>query len=368
VLAAPASQPQRPGRRAGTPKEPELETAATPPLELGVLLGDPRLPYPYAPDGRFGDEEREAVRHLCEALGRLDGVRFVVLDDHAVLLDTLRATPPRLVLNFCDTGFRNEWELERNVPALLEVLDIPYTGADPLAISLSTDKAVVRSLAEALSVPVPNETFVDLRDDPPRLPTVYPALIKPNASGGSFGITRDCVVHDAAEAGNYLHWLAGRLEVPEALIQDFLTGPEYTVGLIGNPASGFTVLPPLEIDYGLLDAGLPPVLTYGSKADPTSPYWQKLRFRPADLDDVVRAELVDHCVKLFRRLGIRDYARFDFRCGSDGRPRLLDANTNPTWTWDGKMALMASWAGLDYAGMLGRILEAAQTRLGWRGP
>lgn len=335
-------------------------------LHVGVILGDPRMPYPYSVDGRFGEEEIEGARKLQEALQRLDGYRFTYFDDHERLIDDLRADPPELAFNLCDTGYRNDWELERNVPALLEMLGIPYTGADPMAISVSTDKALVRALAFGLGIPVPNETYVDLTLDPLTLPTTYPALIKPNNSGGSFGITEDCIVHDAAQAERYMRWLAGELHPPEALIQDFLTGPEYTVGLIGNPAHGFTVLPPLVIDYSALGPDLPPILTYGSKADPESRYWQKLTFRQADIDDVTWSALVDDCAKIFRRLAFRDYARLDFRAGTDGEPRLIDANTNPTWYWDGKMAMMAGWAGYDYHEMLRLILEAAVARYGLR--
>lgn len=336
-------------------------------LEVAVVLGDPRLPYPYAPDGRFGEEEIEADRRLREALGELPAYRFSYFDDHSQLIDALREARPALALNFCDTGFRNDWDLERNIPALLEILEIPYTGADPLSISLGTDKALVRALAMTLDIPVPNETFIDLTADPLVLPVLYPALIKPNSSGGSFGITRDCVVKDAAEAEAYLRDLAGQLDyLPEAVAQDFLTGPEYTVGLIGNPDAGFTVLTPLEVDYSRLDPGLPPILTYDSKADPESPYWQELAFRPAELDEVTRGQLVEYSAKLFRRLGMRDYGRFDFRAGADGVPRFLDANTNPTWYFDGKMALMAGWDGYSYAETVGLILEAAVRRYGLR--
>lgn len=337
-------------------------------LKVAVLLGDPRLPYAYAVDGRFGGEELEAVSRLREALGQLADYRFTLLDDHTTLIDDLRARPPDLALNFCDTGFRNDWELERDIPALLEILGIPYTGADPLAISLTTDKALVRALAMGQGIAVPNETYVDLAADPLVLPNLFPCLIKPNSSGGSFGITRDCVVHDTQEAETYLRWLAGEPLVTDALLQDFLCGAEYTVGLVGNPSAGLTVLPPLEIDYTALSPELPPILTYGSKADPESPYWKKLRFRRAAIDDVKWSRLVDDSVKLFRRLGLRDYARFDFREGEDGQPRVLDVNTNPTWYWNGKLALMAEWAGYPYHELLRLILEAAVARYGLEPP
>ncbi|MDX1609952.1 MAG: D-alanine--D-alanine ligase [Halofilum sp. (in: g-proteobacteria)] len=339
---------------------------ANEPLHVGVVFGDPRMPYLYSVDGRFGAEEIEGAEKARAALETLAGYRFTWFDDHERLIDDLRAEPPELVLNLCDTGYRNDWELERNIPAFLEMLGIPYTGADPMSISVSTDKALVSMAAARLGILVPNETFVDLSADPLALPATYPALIKPNASGGSFGITDACVVHDAAAAEAYLRWLAGELQPPEAVIQDFLTGAEFTVGVIGNPAQGFTVLPPLEVDYSRLDPDLPPVLTYGSKADPESPYWNKLSFRQAEVDEVVRGQLVDGCAKLFKRLAFRDYARFDFRNGADGQPRLLDANTNPTWYWDGKMAMMAGWAGYSYADLLRLILEAAEARYGLR--
>ena len=185
------------------------------------------------------------------------------------------------------------------------------------------------------------------------------------ASGcGSIGVTRDAVVNDAAEADAYLRWLAEETDWGQALIQDFLTGPEYTIGLVGNPGQGFTVLPPLEIDYSGLDPTLPPILTYGSKSDPDSPYWQTLQFKRAEFDDETLARLVEYSTWLFERLGFRDYARIDFRAGADGVPRLLDPNFNPTWADDGKMALMASWAGHDYAELLRMILAAARGRYG----
>lgn len=333
-------------------------------LTIGVLSGDPTLPYEYGVDGRFSDEDREAVARVLETVGGIDGYAVEDLSDHARLVDALRDSPPDLALNFCDTGYRNLLRNEANVPALLELMDVPYTGAGPSAMHLCADKALVRLAAAAIGIPVPNEMLVDLHADPLSRPDMYPAIIKPNAGCGSLGVTRDCVVHDAGEAEAYLRYLADETDWQKALVQDFLTGPEYTLGLVGNPGQGFTVLPPLEIDYSRLDPNLPPILTYGSKADPDSPYWQALQFKQADLDEETHSRMVEHSTWLFERLGLRDYARIDYRAGADGVPRLLDANFNPTWNHDGKMAIMAGWAGHDYAGLLGMILDAARGRYG----
>lgn len=333
-------------------------------LAVGLLSGDPALPYEYGVDGRFSPEDAAAADRVLEAVNGLDGYAASHLRDHDRMIDALRRDPPDLALNFCDTGYRNRLANEANVPALLELLEIPYTGSAPAAMHLCGDKATVRLVAANSGVPVPNETLADLHADPLVLPDLYPAIIKPNGGCGSQGITRDAVVNDAAEADAYLRWLARETDWTQALIQDFLTGPEYTLGLIGNPGQGFTVLPPLEIDYSRLDPALPPILTYGSKADPDSPYWQALQFRRAELDEQTRASMVGHAIWLFERLGFRDYARIDFRAGQDGVPRLLDANFNPTWNDDGKMAIMAGWAGYDYADLLRMILEAARARYG----
>ncbi|MFE8072557.1 ATP-grasp domain-containing protein [Marinobacteraceae bacterium S3BR75-40.1] len=333
-------------------------------LTVGLLSGDPDLPYEYGVDGRFGAEDREAVAQVIETLEGLEGYRVRHYADHRRMIDDLRHEPPDLVLNFCDTGYLNRLPNEPNVPALLELLDLPYTGSPPSAMHRCNDKAMVRLLAANHGIPVPNETLIDLRADPMRRPELYPAIIKPNAGCGSLGVTPDSVVHTPAEADAYLHRLAEETNWQRALAQDFLDGAEYTLGLIGNPDQGFTVLPPLEIDYSHLDPGLPPILTYGSKADPDSPYWQELRFKQADIDDITYAQMVEHSTFLFERLGLRDYARMDFRAGADGVPRLLEPNFNPTWNYDAKMALMAGWAGYGYGEFLDMILTAARGRYG----
>lgn len=336
-------------------------------MQVGVVLGDPRLPYPYAIDGRFGEQELSAVEHLKEALATLEGYRFSYFDDHASLLDDLRTQRPELVLNLCDTGFRNRWERERNIPDLLELLDIPYTGSDAAAIVLSNDKALMAAAARLRGVPVPDQDFIDVEDRSWTLPSRYPALIKPNVSCGSFGITDRSLVHTPAEAEALLTWLAPKLDVPEAVAQEYLPGTEYTVGVLGNPGARFEILPPLEVDYGRLDASHTPILTHGSKADESSAHWTQVAFVRAAPPPRTMAALRDACEKLFGRLGFRDYARFDFRCGEDGAPRLIDANVNPTWYREAKLALMSSWAGHDYATMLRLILEAARARAGLGG-
>lgn len=336
--------------------------------DVTVILGDPRLPDPVKRNGRFNEEDAETVERLKTALHELPDYRFRFLDNHASLIADLRANRPYFVLNFCDEGFNNDAFLELHVPALLEMLDIPYSGAGPSCLGLCYNKSLVRGIAQAIDVPVPAETYFNSDDLAATIPSVFPALIKPNFGDSSIGITKDAVVHTWEEAITCLGRLRAQLPGCPILIQEFLTGPEYSIGIIGNPGQGYRVLPPLEVDYSRLDPELPHLLSYESKWIPDSSYWSQISYREAQLDEEARRKIIDYSNILFERLGCRDYARFDFRADAEGEIRLLEVNPNPGWCWDGKLNLMAEIAGLRYSDLLKLIIEAAQERVAAQHP
>ena len=338
------------------------------PLSIAVVLEDPRLPYPYQEGGVFNELDRADQRRIRETLRRLPGYRFDFLDRHETLAADLAARRPTFVFNLCDTGFRNRGELEANIPALLEMLDLPYSGAAPASLLHCRDKALVRAAARGLGVPVPAERYLDgVSDDHLEGGFPYPALVKPNLEEGSRGITAAAVVDDPRAAARRIHQLRHELPGSPLLLQEFLGGAEYSVGLVGNPDRGLRLLPVLEVDYSRLDADLPPILTFGYKNDPRSPY-ARLRYRPADLPPSLVEDLGRHSRRLFARLGCRDYARIDYRAGADGRIRLLEVNPNPAWVMDGCLQKMAAAAGHDYTAFLELLLRAALERHGLAGP
>jgi len=330
--------------------------------QITVLLGDPRLPDRGKPGGRFTADDFDQVERLKSALGELDDYSFDYRNDHEALLDELRREPPEFVLNFCDTGFRNEASLELHVAAYLEMLGIPYSGSGPVALGLCYDKALVRALAQSVGIPVPQELL--LRPGEPLPALQYPAFIKPNRGDGSVGITSNSLVQDADEAAACVAQLRALLPNESLLLQEFLAGDEYGVGIIGNPGDGFTLLPVLEVDYSALDESLPRLLDYSSKTDPDSPYWNDIHFREARIDETAQQRIKGYCQALFARLGLRDYGRFDFRADADGEIKLMEVNPNPAWCWDGKLAHMASHMGEGHAQLLLRIIEAARRRCG----
>ncbi len=339
--------------------------------DVTVLLGDPGLPDTVKRRGVFEREDFEAFARMKQALAELAarrGYRFTYLEDHGNLLADLASHSPSFVLNFCDTGYRNDAARELHLPAYLELLGIPYSGAGPVCLGQCYDKALVRALAASVGVPVPAERMVRAEDD---LETslrawgdAYPVLLKPNRGDGSVGITRHAVARTRDQAAAYLDGLRRSLPGQDLLIQEFLEGREVGVGLIGNPGheGGLTTLPVMEVDFARLPPELPPILSYESKAEPSSPYYTDIVYRQADLEETTRTRLVAWSELLFERLGCRDYARFDFRADAAGAIKLLEVNPNPAWCWDGKMCFMAGFAGHTYPDLLAMLLDAAQRR------
>ena len=333
-------------------------------LDVTVILGDHRLPDPVKRGGTFNAEDIETVRRLKDALAELPNFKFRFLDNHATLERDLTDLRTDLVFNLCDEGWNNDPFKELHVPALLEVLGIGYTGAGPSALSACYDKGLVRAVAQGLDVAVPLESYVRPGDQGATLPSVFPALLKPNQGDSSQGITKDSVVTNEKALLDSLDRLRADFPRRGVLVQEFLTGAEYSVQLIGNPDQGLRALAILEVDYSRLDERLPKILGYESKWEPDSAYWTQIKYREATLADQMQQQLIDSSSRLFERLGCRDYARFDFRTDAKGEIKLLEVNPNPGWCWDGKMNIMAGFQGMRYSELLAQILQAAIERLG----
>lgn len=329
-----------------------------------VLLGDPSLPDASKPGNRFNPEDFDAIARMKTALEDEDGFDLTFVDRHEGLPGRFIADPPEFVLNLCDVGYRNMSRLELHVVALLEMLEIPYSGNNPAAITLCNDKSLIHAAARDVGVPVPVQKFWSSADAVDNFDLPYPVIVKPNRTHGSLGITKDAVVGDEAEARAYLEMLADLLPGHSVLMQEYLSGSEYSVGIIGNTGDDYLVLPPVEVDYSGLPDGLSPILSYESKTIPESPYWTDIRYHEAGLDAVTREQLSGYAIAMFERLGCQDYARCDFRTGADGTIKLLEMNPNPAWSYDGKLAMMAGFAGLRYGEMLTRIVEVARRRSG----
>jgi D-alanine-D-alanine ligase len=349
---------------ADAPRKVQVAPRRQPVLDVAVMLGDPRLPDTVKRGGQFNPEDIQTVERLKDALSEVPGFRFRYLDNHATMERDLDAARTDLVFNLCDEGWNNDAFKELHVPAWLEMKGYPYTGAGPACLAACYDKALVRAVATSVDVPVPLETYVRAGDQGATLPSVFPAILKPNFGDSSIGITARSVVTNEQEFLEALQRLRTEFADRPLLVQEYLTGGEFSVCLVGNPSQGLRSLPVLEVDYSRLDPSLPRILGYESKWEPDSPYWTSVQYGETRLSEADQARMIDYSMRLFERLRCRDYARFDFRAGANGEIKLLEVNPNPGWCWDGKVNLMAGFAGIRYAELLGMILAAARDRAG----
>jgi D-alanine-D-alanine ligase len=335
-----------------------------------VLLGDHRRPDTIKPNSSFDEDDYYTINELKKALAQLSGYEFTYLDNHAELLDAVRvqATEIDFVLNLCDEGFNNEASKELHIPALLELVDIGYSGGDPQCLAYCYDKSLVRGVAIEMDIPVPDAFSVGPEDVTYiSLPLDFPVIVKPNFGDSSVGITTNSVCYDLPQLEQAIANVRDSVGYEDpVLIEQFLTGKDISVGIIGNRPDAYTVLPVIEEDYSALPVGLPKICGYEAKWDQGSIYFQAVRSIPAELPPETLRFLTASCVKLFQRLGCRDYARFDWRLDANHTPRLLEVNPNPGWCWDGHLARMAEFAGMSYGDMLGEILRACDERLSAR--
>lgn len=333
-----------------------------------VLLGDPKKNDVIKKGGKFNPEDLQVVNSLKAALKTLP-FEFIFLNSHDSMVADLVELSKQgkcLVLNLCDEGFNNNPLMDLHITALLEILGWPYTGANPHAMALSYDKAAVHLIAQQIGIAVPY-TFLAEEGDNFTWSYDWPVIVKPNFTHGSFGLTADNVVSDQKALNEAMKRTRQILKAagfqPSLKIEEFLPGNELTIGFIGNPPEPSSLLLPMIMeDYSQIPADLPKICGHEAKWDPESPYWQ-LKSKKAELPAATQALIEKWTMKLFSRLGCRDYARFDWRLDAQGYPKLLDANPNCGWTDDSHLAKMCNLAGITYSEMLLKIIKAAESRL-----
>jgi len=334
---------------------------------ITVVMGDPTKSDIIKPGNVFDEDDINTINQLKEGLKQIQGYNFRYLDKHDFLIDNLKNIKNKtdLVFNLCDEGFGNEARKELHVPAVLEMLNIPYTGGGPQCLAFCYDKSLVRGIAKEMGIPVPKAFFINPEDTAFSLPKemFFPVIVKPNMGDSSFGITQKSVANNVEELTNAILEIRESLGYDQALIvEELLTGDDLTIGIIGNPPEHYVVLPITKEDYSVLPENLPKICGYEAKWMPDSPYW-KLRSLRANLPEEVEKFIAECSLKLFKRLECRDYARFDWRLDSKGRPHLLEANPNPGWCWDGHLAKTSKLIGISYPEMLKAIILSAEKRI-----
>ncbi len=306
-------------------------------------------------------EEYDTHETVAAIAGALSGVGVEVVP---VLAD--RRLPWRLEEGRYDFAFNVAEGQGRRcreaIPAAVcELLGLPYTGSDPLTLAATLDKAVARRLVSP-EVPVARAALVEREEDEGGLVALsYPALVKPNDEGSSKGIRENPVALTWAEAAVRCRWLRARYGCP-ALVEEFLPGPEVTVGVVGNGPEA-RVLGMMEIAPASGEG--PFVYSLEAKRD----WRRRVRYHvPPCLEAATLAALEGLALTAYRLLGCRDLARLDFRLDAAQRPHFLECNPLPGLDPESGDVVILSRSRLSYEQLVQGVLREAIRRVGVRVP
>jgi D-alanine-D-alanine ligase len=300
----------------------------------------------------------ETVESIAEVLRGLDH-EVEKLGDGKELLESLLADPPDFVFNFAEGQGIGRCR-EARVPAVLEMLGIPYTGSDPLTMAATLDKDVAKRLVMTEGVWIPQGGVFGSGDDVTDLrmtPNIgWPVIVKPSWEGSSKGVRGKCVVDNENDLRFAIENLRQTYRQP-VLVEEFIAGDELTVGVVGNATPrviGVMRVLPKQTEEQF-------VYSLEVKRD-----WRnRVGYEsPARLPaDQYRA--VEHAaLKAYRVLGCRDVSRLDFRL-RDGIPYFLEVNPLPGLNPEtSDLVILSRGMGWTYERLIETILQEALERHG----
>ena len=296
-------------------------------------------------------ETIDAIRDALESYGHV----VVPLEATAELPRQLMDAPVDIVFNIAEgVSGRNR---EAAVPALCELMGIPYTGSDAATLSIALDKALSKRVLRQHGILTPEFQVMETGRERLSPKMKFPLIVKPNQEGSSKGVSAHAsVVDDEESLRQVVRELLERYRQP-ALIEYYIAGREFTVGLLGDKRP--RVLPPMEIIF--LDKANPrPVYDFQIKQE-----WEKHVYYqcPAQLTPAELKSMERIARETFVALDCRDVARVDLRMDDTGDIYVLEVNPLPGLTPNySDLCLIASAANIDYRSLIGEILTGGLKR------
>jgi len=247
---------------------------------------------------------------------------------------------------------------EMRVAALVRILGFPLTGSPALGLALGRYKHMCASLLQGAGVPIPpNNALLERIGDVDRQSWRFPLIVQASQEHAGIGLARDSIVRSKRELREKVRHILTTYRQP-ALVQSFLLGREFNVGLIGGKR--LRVLPLAEVDYSRLPAGIPPMMSYAAKwEENTVEYQMTSVICPARVEPELARRIGDAAIRAFRAVGGWGYGRADIRLDEEGSPRVLEVNCNPLLERGVGIARSAERAGIAYPQLLQIIVRAA---------
>ncbi len=311
-----------------------------------------------------GREAREDVVRVAAALASslTGGKRSVELvpveQDLFRLYETFSRRRPDVVINLCES-LAADSRGEMLIPAVLELMRLPYTGSSALSLALALHKNKAKEILRARGVPTPDFYVIERVEDLLQVNLPFPLIVKPAREDASMGIDFDSVVYDQVALGKAVAKVLRTFRQP-ALVEQFIAGREIYVPLLGN--STRRSLPLTEIIFGEAFAQKPNILSYVAKWDETSPECIDSGSTLAQLPAELEARCVSVALAAFDALECRDYGRVDLRVDASGQPFVIDINPNCDLHPQAGFAKAAAAAGIGYTDLALHLVELAEER------
>ncbi|HOE35720.1 MAG: hypothetical protein GX415_05445 [Chloroflexi bacterium] len=319
-------------------------------------------------------DSESTVEAICEAI-RSRGNEAEFLEADETIIDTVRAYKPDICFNISEGHYGDSREAQ--IPAILEKLQIPYTGSKVLCLALTLDKSMTKRILAWHGLPTPDFQSFERVDEPLDEGMTFPLFVKPSREGTGMGISYDSIVHNEAELRRQLEFIL-RTYQQSALVEKFIEGREITVGMVGNligpvarriPVNenaqriqaGLHFMPPMEVDlkpYLLSDGVYDNRLKTALAADLTY-------LCPAPIEEELVDELNWLAAAVFRVTGALDVARVDFRLDihDNLKPYILEINPLPGLAPKiSDLVIEAAAADIDHAELVNMILYTALER------
>jgi D-alanine-D-alanine ligase len=306
-------------------------------------------------------DTEETILAVKTALELYHNVALIEANEESY--QTLLQAKPDIVFNIAE-GLRGP-SREAQIPAILEMLGIPYTGSDSLTLGICLDKSRTKEILSYFNIVTPPFVVIDALHQLSELNVSLPCIVKPLHEGSSKGIYNASVVRSDEELHRQIKRIIGEYEEP-ALVEKFLTGREFTVAVLGN-GSDLRVLPIVEIRFDSLPDDVNPIYSYEAKW-----IWDTIE-NPLDVHECpakislrLQKEIEALCRDTYRVFRCRDWCRIDIRLDEQGRPNVLELNPLPGILPNPEehscFPQAARAAGMDYNSMINAVLNAGIKR------
>jgi len=267
-----------------------------------------------------------------------------------------------LVFNIAEGLHGNDRELQ--IPAMLEMLKIPYTGSSPLTYAFSLNKAKAKEIFIANGIPTPLFQVFESEKDSLDKVLKFPLIVKPVAEGSSMGITNKSVVYNEVSLKKQVKKIISIFNEP-AIVEPFLDGREFSVSMLGNPPE---ILPIIESNHKILPKKYQSIDSLEVKWYFEDNHLDYL-ICPAKIDKNLYRKIKKICFKIWKALGVLDWCRIDIRCDKKDRPYVLEINSPagivpPEASMSSYFPLAGRVAGIKYEELLLRIIKIAAKRYG----